>query len=282
MSDRDYLRYDFPGEGPRNRFWAVYPATKAVIVALVGMWVLMLILKTIGWQTVGAVYSTLALRPDRVLEGLWLWQLVTYSWMHDFGIFHVGINCLMLYWWGKDVERRLGLKRYLLFLLGSIVAGSLAYLCWSLMTLVTTPMVGFSAAVLAVVVLRALWSPMQPVLLFGIFSMKLWHVAAIFVGLDVLMLLDTHSELAHAAHLGGALFGYIYFKYGGRFRNVFNALDQRAERKQRERARASEHKEREMREELDRILDKVNREGMPALSDEEKRFLKSASDRLRP
>ena len=55
-----------------------------------------------------------------------------------------------------------------------------------------------------------------------------------------------------------------------------------ARREQRERARASEHKEREMREELDRILDKVNREGMPALSDEEKRFLKSASDRLRP
>ena len=281
MSDRDYLRYDFPGEGPRNRFWAVYPATKAVIVGLVGMWVLMLLLKAIGWQTVGAVYSTLALRPDRVLEGLWLWQLVTYSWVHDFGIFHVGINCLMLYWWGKDVERRLGLKRYLLFLLGSVVAGSLAYLSWSLMTLITTPMVGFSAAVLGVVVLRALWSPMQPVSLFGIFPMKLWHLAAIFVGIDVLMLLDTHSETAHAAHLGGALFGYIYFKYGGRVRRAFDALEQRAERKQRKRERMSEQKEREMREELDRILDKVNREGMPALSDEEKRFLKRASDRLR-
>ena len=201
--------------------------------------------------------------------------------LHDSGIFHIGINCLMLYWWGKEVERRLGRRRYLLFLLGSVVAGSLAYLSWSLMTLITTPMMGFSAAVLGVVVLQALWNPMQPVSLFGVFPMKLWHVAAIFVGLDVLMLLDTHSETAHAAHLGGALFGYLYFKYGGRFRSVFNALEQRAARKERERERASEHKEREMREELDRILDKVNREGMPALSDEEKRFLKRASDRLR-
>ena len=282
LSERDYLKYDFPGEGPRNRFWATIPGTKALMIGIGGIWVLLKFLHAINPEAVEAFYGLFGLVPHKVLRDLWLWQLVTCGFLHSIqDLFHILFNVLMLYFFGRMIEQRLGLKRYLLFCLGSLVTASLAFLFWGLQTRVAPQMVGFSGAIMGLMALAALWAPNMRVLLFGVFPMKLWVLVVGLIVLDLLMMVNAQGGVAHAAHLGGALYGYVYFKYGGRVRGVFNALEQRAERKQRKRERMSQHKEQEMREELDRILDKVNREGMPALSDQEKRFLKSASDKLR-
>ena len=283
LSDRDYLRYDYPGEGPRNRFWATLPGTKALMIGIGGIWVLMMFLKAISPEVVEATYRLFSLVPHKVLRDFWLWQLVTCGLLHSLDdLFHIFFNVLMLYFFGRMIEQQLGLKRYLLFCLGALVTASMAFLFWGLQTRVAPQMVGFSGAIMGLMALAALWAPNMRVLLFGVFPMKLWVLVVALIVLDLLMMVNSSGGVAHAAHLGGALYGYVYFKYGGRFRRAFNALERRAEAKQRKRERMSQHKEQEMREELDRILDKVNREGMPALSDQEKRFLKSASDRLRP
>jgi len=123
--------------------------------------------------------------------------------------------------------------------------------------------------------------PHVTVMLFFVLPIKLWLLAVILILLDVIGLLSTSGSVAHAAHLGGALYGYLYFKFGSRVTGVFDAIDRFADKRQAERDLKVRRKEADLRREIDRILDKVNREGMAALSEEERRFLKEASGKLR-
>jgi histidinol dehydrogenase len=62
---------------------------------------------------------------------------------------------------------------------------------------------------------------------------------------------------------------------------MLGAIDRMADDRRRKQQERSREREADLRREIDRILDKVNREGMAALTDEERRFLKQASDKLR-
>ena len=119
------------------------------------------------------------------------------------------------------------------------------------------------------------------VLLFFVFPVKLWVLAVIVVLIDVIGLLSTQGDVAHAAHLGGALYGYLYFRYGSRVRGVFDAIDRHADKRAAQNELKRRGQEAELRLEVDRILDKINRDGESALTDEERRFLKEASRKLR-
>ncbi len=142
-------------------------------------------------------------------------------------------------------------------------------------------MLGASAADLALVVLAALWWPRMPIMLFALIPIALWVLAAVFVLFDVFYSLRGPGGIAHTAHLGGALYGFLYFRYASKMSGVFGAIDRYADKKRNKKQRKVQRQQLEMREELDRILDKVNREGMTALSSAERKFLKEASDRLR-
>ena len=179
------------------------------------------------------------------------------------------------------VEQRVGMKRYLVFCLGATVAASFLYLAWALVRDDVTPMLGASGAVMGLVALSALWYPRLTVHFLGLIPVQLWVLAVVFILLDVFGALDTAGGVAHSAHLGGALYGWLYFRYAANMGSLFGKIDDYVDNRKRKKHRKAQARESELRAEVDRILDKVNRDGMAALSDKEKRFLKDASDRLR-
>lgn len=284
MVDRDYMRRDYD-EGdraplaPGGSIWRVHPATKAVIVGLIAIHLLMLLLRA---ADVHVVYNLLSLNPRDVIDHFYLWQIATSAFLHDLDSFwHLLFNCLVIYIFGKYVEEWLGPRRYLLFLLGSAITASLGYLIFAILGSSVIPVVGASGAAMALVVYVALRVPHMQVLLFFVFPVKLWVLAVIIVLIDVIGLLSTHGDVAHAAHLGGALFGYLYYRHGSRVRGVFDAIDRYADKRDAQKELKRRGQEAELRREIDRILDKINREGEGALTDEERRFLKEASRKLR-
>lgn len=280
MSERDYMRREWD-EGIRPSFWATYPGTKGAIIGLIAIHFLNVVLKRASIDTWREMMNLFELHPEFVLQRFWIWQLVTGGVLHA-DLWHLGFNCLVIFFFGRVVEQRLGLRRFLLFGLAATVAAALGYLFWSVLIDSVSAMLGASGAAMGMVVLAALWYPRLTVLLFFVFPMQLWVLAVIAVLIDVFGALQSGpGGVAHSAHLGGALYGWLYFRYGARIENVFGAIDRYAAKKKRKKEQQRIEREQEMRAELDRILDKVNREGMAALSPQERRFLKDASDRLR-
>jgi hypothetical protein len=109
----------------------------------------------------------------------------------------------------------------------------------------------------------------------------MWILAVVLILIDVLSMLQSPGGVAHTAHLGGALYGWVFYRWGGGIERVFGAIDEMAEKKRRKKEQKRAERDAELRKEVDRILDKVNREGMTGLTEEERRFLKEASAKLR-
>jgi len=281
MGDRDYFRHDFGGGGGfRASFFSTIPATKTLIIGLVAIHVVMAMVLGGSPQTYRTLNEIFALQRDNALGRLWIWQFFTTGLLHAPGVWHLGWNCLMLYFFGRMVEERIGARRFWLFCVAAQLVSSIGYLVFSIVVDDIRPLVGASGYVTGLLILAACWYPHQEILLFFVLRMKLWVVAAIIVVIDYIGMFDQSSGIAHAAHLGGALYAWIYYKTGGAER-LLQAADRHTEKRRRKKAQRDARREAELRAEVDRILDKVNKEGMTALTEEERRFLKQASDRLK-
>jgi len=278
MSERDYWR---DTEGRPSGFWATYPATKAILIGLAGIHLMMAMIASANPQAASAISRLLALRPSDVLGRLYVWQLVTYALLHAPGIGHLLWNCIGIFFFGRLVEQRIGTRRYLFLALGCVVAAALGFLLLSVIQDTRMPMIGASGFDFGVLVLCALWYPRMTVLVMFVFPAPLWALATVFGFLEVYMLFQGWDGIAHAAHVAGGLYGLLYYRYGDRIDNVASAFDRWRARQRFRRQQAERRAADELRGEVDRILDKVNREGMASLTDKERRLLKEASERLR-
>jgi membrane associated rhomboid family serine protease len=277
MSDRDYWR---DTEGRPSGFWAIYPATKAVLIGLAGIHVLLTLLGGADRQAYYEVFDFLALSVEGTLRELRVWQLVTCAFVHG-GVMHLLWNCLGILVFGRLIEQRLGAKRFLRFLLGAQLAASLGFLLLSSIQHTVVAMVGASGIGFGLIVLCAFWYPSLPIYIFFLLQVQLWIAAVLFVSIEILMLFERGGGIAHSAHLAGALYGLVYYRWVGEFDQLFAFVGD-WQRKRMQRRLEYRQREREaLRGEVDRILDKVNREGMTALTDEERRILREASARLR-
>lgn len=282
MGDRDYFHHDFKGgRPPLSALFAHHRGTKIAIVVLVAIHIALAVVRSISVNAYVAVYDQLALSPEGLLSGK-LWQLVTYSLLHSQkDLWHILINCLVFWWFGQMVEGRLTTKRFVYFCLAAAVVAGFVHVAWGLATGVASSVIGASGVTMALLVLGACWYPRVQILLFFILAMPLWLAATIFVLLDLLRALGAGSgDVAYAAHLGGAAWGYLFFRYGNRIEGVFRRIDRMADEAERRKRRKQEARDADLRREMDRILDKVNRDGLTALTDEERKFLQNAGKKL--
>lgn len=282
MGDRDYLHSSYDDGGHRTGpFWGTNRGTKACVIGLAVIHIVLTVVARASPSTYRAIEDFLALSPEGLLSGK-IWQLVTYSMLHSqAGLWHILVNCLIFWLFGRMVENRLGTKRFLYFCLASSVAGGLLFIGWGLLMGVANSVIGASAITMAMLVLGAFWYPNLEILFMFFLRMKLKFVAGILFAIDLLNAIQsTGGEVAYAAHIGGALWGFLYFRYGSKIDGVFRKIDKMADDADRKKQRKQESKNSDLRAEVDRILDKVNREGMHALTADERSFLKKASKKL--
>lgn len=153
-----------------------------------------------------------ALTPSLFVEKLFLWQIVTYMFMHG-GIFHLLVNMLMLWMFGGEIERIWGTRKFITFyLLSGIFAGLVSIVSYYNLN---PPIVGASGALYALLIAYAFIYPDRQLLFFGIFPMK----TKVFIFLICLItfwvaVAENRGNEATFAHLGGILFGLIYMKLG--------------------------------------------------------------------
>jgi len=278
MPKRDYFRYDDPSV--RKPFWLEDRGTKGLLLLLAGIHLFRVILAAAAPGAARFLDEQFALSARDVFGKLKVWQLLTCALLHGDSL-HLLFNCLFLWFFGRIVERRLGFRRFLWFFAIASLFAAVGYVGWTLVTGASGWMVGASGALMGMVVLAAFWTPFETIYLFGLFGMPLWFFACLVVALDLVQMLESPGAIAHTAHLAGAAYGWIYYKLGGRIDRLGEVFDfSRPERRLAKQRRRMEE-ERELKAVVDAILDKVNREGMAALTPKERRLLKKASARLR-
>lgn len=233
------------------------------------------------------------------------WTLITYMFTH-IGFFHILMNMLLLYWFGKIVTEFLGgAKVIILYVLGGLAGGLLYLLLYNLLPLYRSVvdlsiLFGASAGVLAVVVGAATFLPNYTIHMLFIGPVRIKYIALVAV---VLSFIQSTGENAggEIAHLGGALIGFLYIKQLQRghdwgswimtvltfFKSFFvkqsnikvsykkhAAPKSRTTTTSRATSTASS---RASQEEIDAILDKISERGYESLTTDEKQKLFNAS-----
>lgn len=241
------------------------------------------------------------------------WQYFTYMFLHG-GVMHLFFNMLILWMFGMELEQTWGSRRFLLYYL---LCGLGAGIIHSLVTLAMgtgAPTVGASGAIMGVMIAFGLMFPDRIIMVYFFFPMRAKYAVFMFAGLDLVLGISNSSDgVAHFAHLGGALVGFLLLKTSGI--HLRGGLFQLADRRSRPAAADTfpTNTERPVpsaprgniieahfrqapqpstttssgmdfghhQETIDAILDKISRHGYQSLTPEEKETLMEASKNLR-
>jgi membrane associated rhomboid family serine protease len=221
------------------------------------------------------------------------WTFVTYMFLHDTrGFLHVLINMLMLFFFGPPLEARWGGREFIKYYVICGIAGAV----FSLATLLglggaNVPIVGASGAVFGIMLAYALNWPDALIWIYAIFPVKAKYVVMFLGALTFMSAFWFGSDgVAHFAHLGGLVGGFVYLKRGWRLQLHWESLKKRLRRRRLsvirggatadEKRRSSKaDEEARMLEVVDKLLDKIAAQGIESLTPEERRFLDDVSKR---
>lgn len=293
IQDREYYR----SEGPSflGGFSERGQVCKWLIIINVCVFLAQLVIDHRPQVGPSPLTDALALSKDAVLHGQ-VWRLVTYAFLHSTGsLWHILFNMLFLWWFGSRVEEIYGPREFLAFYLTAAVLGALAYIGWQVVDGSNAVAIGASGAVLAATVVFACHYPHHKILLFFILPVPIWAMAVLLVAQDAFGLLGgSRAQTAFACHLGGAAFGFLYFRYQWRLLDLWTSL-----RGSTERRRANPHLrlyreepemsrvppvpaavgvDEQLEAKLDAVLAKVSATGKESLTDDERDILLRASE----
>ena len=157
------------------------------------------------WFSLSSNFADLAWKP---------WSIILYAFLHS-GFFHLLFNMLMLFFVGRLFLTFFIQKQLLgVYILSAIFSGLFYVLGYTFIPLLAghiAGLTGASASVMAILIATTTYSPLYEVRLMLIGNVKLWHIAIVFIVLDLINVSIDNSG-GHIAHLAGALFGYLYIK----------------------------------------------------------------------
>jgi membrane associated rhomboid family serine protease len=240
------------------------PAIKFLIISNVVIFLFGLISPQVEY----AIREFGALFP--VGNGFKVWQPVTYLFLHG-GFWHLLFNMLALWMFGMEIENYWGTKHFTMYYLACGVGAGLLNLLTG-----EGPTVGASGAVYGVLLAFGMMFPDRLIYFYFFIPVKAKYLVVIYAVIEIISTFNVNSPVAHVAHLGGMLIGFIYIKamrgdlpFQGSFQNLFTPKPKptytpRENRRDRE-------------AQVDSILDKISRSGYESLTSDEKRILLEAS-----
>ena len=232
--------------------------------------------------------SWLAVSSDPNILLYNLWTLLTYAFLH-YGFLHLFFNMMVLNFSSRLFLTFFTQKQYLgLYILSAIFAGLCFVISFYFLHQSST-MVGASAAIMALLVATTTYQPLMELRLLLIGNVKLWHITAVILLLDLLQI-QIDNTGGHIAHLSGAFFGYIYIKLlqnGTDLSKIVSKITSVFDRKKTtpfKKVHVNPRKpavkkvskivvKDKTQQQIDEILDKISQSGYDSLTSEEKEFL---------
>jgi len=246
----------------------------------------------------------LGLNPQSVIFGLRIWQPFTYMFLHA-GFWHIGMNMLMLWMFGSELEKVWGRREFLrYYLITGFGAGVFSLVPYFIGVLfgyrgALPPIIGASGAVYAVLLAYAMTYPDRTVLVYMIMPIKVKYLMLI-MGFVTFASVGNGDGISHITHLGGLVVGWFYLRRGGRYRGLnlpwrdwlsrltkIRVVEDKTAPKKTEGPYKSGttgwyrvRSEADLRKEMDLLLDKITQVGYEQLSNAEKERLLELSSKL--
>lgn len=223
------------------------------------------------------LFSYFGLDTRLVLSHFTIWQLVTYMFLHG-GPFHLFFNMFALWMFGSEMEDYFGPREFLFYYFMTGLSAGLCVLILDILSGKSSLTVGASGAVFGILLAYGTVYARRRITLLVFFllpvTLEARTLVIAFAVMEFIWGVSGTSNIAHFAHLGGMLSGFLYFRffrqsvrpyfYG---RKLFNKGGKHWPFKH----------DLSDRERLDQILDKINRYGIHTLTEGEREFLEKMS-----
>lgn len=261
-------------------FGRMSPGVKNLVLANVAVF---LVSAVVGHEFI----KLFGLVPRQVLQERWVWQPVTYMFVHG-GFMHLLFNVFMLWMFGMPIEAQWGTREFLkyYFVCGLSVA-LVKVLFWPDSPI---PLVGASGALFGLLVAFALLYPDSVVYLYFFLPVKAAHMAILCGLIEFFSMLGQGGgRVDHFAHLTGLGVGYVYVRWWWTFKlrlkaalsDVISGPAAKPRRPSRPKAEPAPRPAAASMEDVDRILDKILAKGLDSLTEEEREIMKRYSDRMK-
>jgi len=295
---------------PFGRFSVFPPVIKNLLIINAAVFLVQLLASNLmlNGRPLGYLLNVwFALNPLGSNFNFQVWQLITYQFMHG-GFGHIFFNMFALWMFGMEIENNWGSKKFLIFyLLCGVVAGLFQLFLTPLLGASPAVTIGASGAVYGVVIGVALMFPDRPIYLYFLLPIKAKYLVGFLIILEFLLVDSAGSNVAHLAHLGGALAGFLFIMFDStidvplkrslnissgyrsnqNFQNPFSGFADKFRQKSQniEDAKYYDINQKKddkevTQEEIDRILDKISQSGYQNLSEKEKKILFEASKKM--
>lgn len=285
LADRDYHRNPQRGAGASQLTVMVkWLLTANILIYLTDCVVLPLLLGS-ERQPLPPILAWGAFSIESAIQHGRIWEFLTFQFLHA-GFAHILLNSLGLYFFGPWLERHLGALKFLIYYLLCGCGGALFYTLISHLHVIPwapqTPLVGASAGIYGIFAAIAVIAPnLRVQLLIPPVELSMRQLALVMLGIATAVIaFNLENAGGEAGHLGGAILGFLLMRL-----RFFIGDPSLAELTGAPRRRFWQPKLRPRTEirldedsEVDRILDKVSREGFQSLSDEERQTLQKAAN----
>ena len=159
--------------------------------------------------------------PVLVWTKYFVWQLVTYIFLHG-SLFHLLFNLFALWMFGTQLERQWGTKAFMKNFFVTGIGAGISYILVRPGQL--SPVIGASGAIYGIFLAYGLIFPNQLVYVWFLFPIRAKYFVIIFGAIELYAsIAGTQGGIAHVAHLGGMLFGYLYINYGRILKKAYMA-----------------------------------------------------------
>jgi membrane associated rhomboid family serine protease len=270
--DRDYSRPDYADQSRpqmQMRFPQLTPVVRMLLIINVSVFMFSIIIKPLG----GLIYEWFSVDSTSPARYFQVWRLIGYQFLHDpTNILHLTFNMIGLYFLGPTLERYWHSKKFLIFYLVCGAAGGVFYILLSALGIVRPGvLVGASGAILGMLAACAILFP-QFVVFFMFFPVPIRAAALILTAVYIISIFTGAANAGgDAAHLAGMAVGAGYVYLWPRFRSRYKPAIHSDDWEKRFKAYS------ELQKEVDRILEKVNMQGIASLTRKEKKTLAEAT-----
>lgn len=302
IENRDYVRGGYSprsfGGGGGTDVVTKLIIVNVVIFVLQLLWTRQLVIETpdgpmaIPGERESVVQSWLQLDGEDVFQRFQVWRLLTYAFCHSrTDLLHILFNMYILYLVGRRIQSVYGSREFLLFYLTAAVASGFCFLLMEFILAHAGVAIGASGAVASVFLVYAMRYPDEVWRILGIIPVQVKWLCLLYLAFDlhpVLLELGgvrSRTGVAHAAHLGGYLFGFLYEHNHWQLSSLTGRIRTPKLRLPRRRSHLKvfqpEEEKGSFESRVDELLKKVHEQGEASLTDKERAILSEASRRYR-
>ena len=211
----------------------ITPGVKLIVLVCTGVFLFQALVSLIAGPLTAyhQITQRFGLIPSAVIPGLRIWQPFTYIFLHG-DIWHILINLLMLWMFGRELELVWGKRKFInYFLLCGVGAGLIEVLVKTIPVffgrhLFDIPTIGASGAIFGILIANAILFPDRRIWLIPLpVTIPMRPYVAVMGAIEFFMTLGSGGDgIGHLRHLGGMLIGYLYLRRGTFLYSVRNTV----------------------------------------------------------